>query len=274
MSIIRAKRERNYSVISNSVYEDKLLSFQAMGMLSYILSKPDNWSISPSQLEKVTVGTAKKTGRDGIYSILKELKSKGFISTRKNSDGTLDYTVFDNPITPKPDTYNTDKDEPNTANPDQANPDLAKPTLISTDNKQVLSSNKKNTQKNCSLELCFDEFWKSYPTKANKQGALKSFKAAFKKQSLNESEFTNMLISDVSERIARKQFGFDKLHATTYLNNERWNDPHEENQSRVTESGFKPNSIDAYNERLLAKYGHAPAPIEREINPIDDSGLG
>uniref|UniRef100_UPI003F583D38 hypothetical protein n=1 Tax=Vibrio cholerae TaxID=666 RepID=UPI003F583D38 len=120
----------------------------------------------------------------------------------------------------------------------------------------------------------FETFWKSYPTKANKHGALKSFKAALKKQNLTVSEFTDMLVSDVSERIKRKQFGFDKLHATTYLNNERWNDPHEENQPRVTESGYKPNSIDAYNERLLAKYGHASAPIEREINPVDGSGLG
>uniref|UniRef100_UPI003F588D08 hypothetical protein n=1 Tax=Vibrio cholerae TaxID=666 RepID=UPI003F588D08 len=274
MSIIRAKRERNYSVISNSVYEDKLLSFQAMGMLSYILSKPDNWSISPSQLEKVTVGTAKKTGRDGIYSILKELKSKGFISTKKHSDGTVDYTVFDNPITDKPDTDNTDKAEPNTSNPDQANPNLAEPTLISTDNKQVLIGSNKNKQKSDLDFPEFETFWKSYPTKANKHGALKSFKAALKKQNLTVSEFTDMLVSDVSERIKRKQFGFDKLHATTYLNNERWNDPHEENQPRVTESGYKPNSIDAYNERLLAKYGHASAPIEREINPVDGSGLG
>ncbi|MBY8063562.1 helix-turn-helix domain-containing protein [Vibrio fluvialis] len=124
------------------------------------------------------------------------------------------------------------------------------------------------------LCLLFERFWKPYPRKNNKQGALKSFKAALKKQNLTASEFTEMLVSDVSERIKRKQFGFDKLHATTYLNNERWSDPHEENQPRVTESGYKPNSIDAYNERLLAKYGHAPAPIEREINPIDGSGLG
>ncbi|GHZ69159.1 Primosomal protein I [Vibrio cholerae] len=135
-------------------------------------------------------------------------------------------------------------------------------------------SNKKNKQKSDLDFPEFETFWKAYPTKANKQGALKSFKAALKNQNLTASEFTEMLVSDVSERIKRKQFGFDKLHATTYLNNERWNDPHEENQPRVTESGYRPNSIDAYNERLLAKYGHASAPIEREINPVDGSGLG
>lgn len=127
-----------------------------------------------------------------------------------------------------------------------------------------------------SNDLCvlFETFWKSYPRKNNKQGALTKFKAAFKKQTLSENEFTDMLISDVTERIARNQFGFDRLHATTYLNNERWNDPHEENQPSVTGTSHKPNSVEAYNERLLAKYGHATAPVEREINPIDGDGLG
>ncbi|EKO3894350.1 helix-turn-helix domain-containing protein [Vibrio metschnikovii] len=120
----------------------------------------------------------------------------------------------------------------------------------------------------------FEKFWKSYPKKTNKQGALKSFNAAIKKQTLTPDEFTEMLISDVTERIKRNQFGFDRLHATTYLNNERWNDEHENNQPRANESGHKPNAIEAYNERLLAKYGHASPQIEREINPVDGCGLG
>lgn len=120
----------------------------------------------------------------------------------------------------------------------------------------------------------FEKFWKSYPKKTNKQGALKSFNAAIKKQTLTPDEFTEMLISDVTERIKRNQFGFDRLHATTYLNNDRWNDEHENNQPRANESGHKPNAIEAYNERLLAKYGHASTPIEREINPVDGCGLG
>lgn len=201
MSIIRAKRERNYSVISNSVYKDKQLSFQAMGMLSYILSKPDNWSISPSQLEKVTVGTAKKTGRDGIYSILKELKGKGFISTRKNSDGTLDYTVFDNPVTDKPDTDNTDEAEPHTANPDQANPDLAEPTLISTD--LVTSTddltNIKSKPKSSGLDF---SAWPSEPS----EQIFKDWKAMRDKK---RAPITQTVINRLASKLvaAGKQFG-------------------------------------------------------------------
>lgn len=164
-------------------------------------------------------------------------------------------------------------------NPDQGGKKIPtksgkKSRILDNQDPNTSISNKKNKQKSDLDFPEFETFWKAYPTKANKHGALKSFKAALKNQNLTASEFTEMLVSDVSERIKRKQFGFDKLHATTYLNNERWNDPHEENQPRVTESGYRPNSIDAYNERLLAKYGHASAPIEREINPVDGSGLG
>ncbi|HDI3132805.1 TPA: hypothetical protein PMB21_001479 [Vibrio cholerae] len=133
MSIIRAKRERNFSVISNDVWADGCLSWQAMGMLSYILSKPDNWSISPSQLEGVTQGTAKKTGREGVYNILKELKNAGFISTKKGADGSVEYTVFDHPVSAKPNQAKPKKVEPNTANPNEAKPNKAEPTLINTD---------------------------------------------------------------------------------------------------------------------------------------------
>lgn len=116
-----------------------------MGMLSYLLSKPDNWSVSPSHLAKVTHGTNKKTGRDGVYSILKELKCAGYIRTQKHSSGEMDYLVLDEPNTPNADLELKQavslQTKPDTSYPDQGKPDLDKPTLTNTDNKQILNSN-------------------------------------------------------------------------------------------------------------------------------------
>lgn len=147
MSIVRAKRAHNFTVIGNHVYADGLLSFQAMGLLSYLLSKPDNWTVSVEQLVKVTVGTAKKTGKEGVYNILKELKSAGFIQTQKHATGKTTYTVFDSPVfaTPdadKPNQAKPEQGEPKPDNPNQAKPNQAEPTLINTDLKQELRSNK------------------------------------------------------------------------------------------------------------------------------------
>lgn len=127
MAIIRAKREHNFTVINNKVFQRNQLSWQAMGMLSYLLSKPDDWSVVVSELINVTKDTVKPTGNNGVYNILKELREKGFVQVRKNGDGTTDYIIFD---------------EPNQANPNQANPNQAETTLVNTDIQQVLKDSK------------------------------------------------------------------------------------------------------------------------------------
>ncbi|WP_058119347.1 hypothetical protein [Photobacterium kishitanii] len=163
MSIIRSERRNRYTTISNTVFANNQLSFQAMGMLSYILSKPDNWSVSPAQLITVTKNTAKKTARDGVYAILKELRDTGFILREKLSTGETNYIVYDTPIgnkafinkedkKPKSSEYQYDlieieQFEPNTENPDADKPNQSEPILIKTDLKQELKSNNKDKQR-------------------------------------------------------------------------------------------------------------------------------
>lgn len=131
MAIIRTKREHNYTVVSNKVYDKNQLSWQAMGLLGYLLTKPDNWQVMVAELVNVTKDTKKPTGREGVYNIINELKEKGFISVRKNSDGSTDYTVYDEPI-----------QQSNQGKPNQGKPNQAEPTLVNTEYKQVLNINK------------------------------------------------------------------------------------------------------------------------------------
>ena len=146
MSIIRTKREHNYTVISNKVYEKNQLSWQAMGLLGYLLTKPDNWQVMVAELVNVTKDTKKPTGREGVYNIINELKEKGFISVRKNSDGSTDYTVYDEPIQQSnqenPNQGKPNQGKPNQAEPNQGKPNQAEPTLVNTEYKQVLKDSK------------------------------------------------------------------------------------------------------------------------------------
>ena len=134
MAIIRAKREHNYTVINNKVYDKNQLSWQAMGLLGYLLTKPDNWKVMVAELVNVTKNTKKPTGSNGVYNIINELKEKGFISVRKNSDGSTDYTVYDEPI------QQSSHEKPNQAKPNQAKPNQAKPILVNTEYKQLLNN--------------------------------------------------------------------------------------------------------------------------------------
>ena len=130
MAIIRTKRKNKYTTIDNCVFADHQLSFQAMGMLSYLLSKPDNWNALPKVLEKVTEGTAKKSGRDAIYAILDELISVGFVVRRKHQSGEVDYFIFDEPQSVKVDIREDVTGE--TRNTD--NPKYGKPVIGETRN--------------------------------------------------------------------------------------------------------------------------------------------
>jgi DNA-binding transcriptional MocR family regulator len=93
MSIIRSPRpEANYTVVENSLINDKNLDWRELGILIYLLSKPDNWQVSITQL-----ANEKSTGISGIKAAIKALKSTGYITTKRKSTGQVDWYVFDTP---------------------------------------------------------------------------------------------------------------------------------------------------------------------------------
>jgi hypothetical protein len=74
--------------------------------------------------------------------------------------------------------------------------------------------------------LCdaFDVFWNAGLRKVGKPKAESAFLSNLKKTKLSPDAFAAMLADDIKLRLAAKQFGFDKLHPTTYLNQRRWDD--------------------------------------------------
>lgn len=72
------------------------------------------------------------------------------------------------------------------------------------------------------LAHAFDTFWKAGLSKIDKQRAYKSFVKQMKDAKAKPDEFAAMLVDDIKARIAAKQYGIDRLHPTTYLNNQRW----------------------------------------------------
>lgn len=80
-------------------------------------------------------------------------------------------------------------------------------------------------------EDSFEYWWKEYPKKVAKQAAFKSWKKVIKKMDDETvTELTNHIVNDVKLRLddlangSDKFIGFDRLHPTTYLNQERYND--------------------------------------------------
>ena len=96
MSIIRVVKDTKYFVASNEPFNDKRLSWEARGVMGYLLSKPDNWEVMFNDL--VNNGPA---GEKLIRRILKELQEYGYLERKQSRlpNGKYEWvsTVYETP---------------------------------------------------------------------------------------------------------------------------------------------------------------------------------
>ncbi|MGB9115152.1 hypothetical protein [Bradyrhizobium sp.] len=96
MTIIRREAKRNYSVIINDCFADRSLSGELLGMITYLLSRPDNWQVKVQPL-----AARMRWGRDKTYNCLNALADHGYIERRQDRDessgkfGPVEYLVYD-----------------------------------------------------------------------------------------------------------------------------------------------------------------------------------
>ncbi len=142
MAVYRVQRTRDYTVMSNYHLKDKNLTLKSKGLLSIILSLPDEWNYTTRGLAAIC-----KEGVDAIGSSLKELETAGYIVRHqfRGANGRItdtEYIIYEQPHkdsasdTPPPDT-----DSPDTENPDMVMPYLEKPAELNTKESITQKSN-------------------------------------------------------------------------------------------------------------------------------------
>lgn len=144
--IKKAKRRTNFTTVNNDYLQDSLLSWKAKGMITYIMSLPEDWNLNISDLKNRS-----KDGRDATANGIKELIENGYcFREKKRSDSGLfvgyNYHVSDcKDFEPK--TENTFSDVPFTENPVSdnlvsENPISDNPTLVNTNssNETIVSN--------------------------------------------------------------------------------------------------------------------------------------
>ena len=137
MKIKRIQKSKNYSIISNEILKRKDLSLKAKGLMSLILSLPDDWDLNVNGLVKIV-----KESKNTVYSILKELNGFGYVERKRITDNSgkvikWELIVYENPHTKKP--------EPK-------NPDVEKCTQINT-NKKINTNITKHNKEKFSIEV-------------------------------------------------------------------------------------------------------------------------
>lgn len=126
--IIRVEKDRDnpYTMINTSYLSEKGMSWKAKGILTYLLSKPDNWQVQVKDLMNQSTD-----GRDAVYTGLNELKRFGYLQRfpvkEKGKVIRWDSIVFEKPHTEKPDMAAGQSKKPHTEKPDLEKPDTAKP---------------------------------------------------------------------------------------------------------------------------------------------------
>ena len=139
MAVFRIERTRDYTVMSNHHLRNEKLSLKAKGLLSMMLSLPEDWNYTTRGLAKIC-----KEGVDAIGGALRELENAGYIVRHKLRDrqgriSDTEYVIYEQPQPRNPDTPG-----PETVSPDTENPYLDKPD---TEKPAELNIEKSNTQK-------------------------------------------------------------------------------------------------------------------------------
>jgi hypothetical protein len=78
-----ARRPDRYTRVDNATVEDPRLSFKALGLLVYLLSKPDHWTVSREHL-----ATTHQDGETSIRTALAELRECGYLTTEELRDSS------------------------------------------------------------------------------------------------------------------------------------------------------------------------------------------
>ena len=129
MAVFRIEKSRDYTVMSNHHLRNRRLSLKAKGLLSMMLSLPEEWNYTTRGLSSIC-----KEGTDSIGTALKELERAGYIVRNRLRDSKgkimdVEYVIYETPHEPEPDTDMPHEDEPDTDNPYPENPNMDFPCL-------------------------------------------------------------------------------------------------------------------------------------------------
>ena len=141
MPVFRVEKNKGYTVMSNHHLRNHTLSLKAKGLLSQMLSLPDDWDYTLQGLAQIN-----KESIDAIREAVRELERAGYIKRSRERDergclrGTV-YTIYEQPhAEPTP-------EEPTQEKPALNNPTLEKPMLEKPTLENPMQLNTKSTKK-------------------------------------------------------------------------------------------------------------------------------
>ena len=126
MAVFRIEKTRDYTVMSNYHLRDRSLSLKAKGLLSLMLSLPEDWDYTMKGLARIC-----KDGIDSISGGIRELEAHGYlvrarVRNENGQLGSIEYTILEQPKEPAQ-TPAPIREKPIRENPIQVKPMLDAP---------------------------------------------------------------------------------------------------------------------------------------------------
>ena len=233
-TFVRVEKNRNYTTIHNEFLKRKDISWKAKGIMTYLLSLPDDWVVNLDEIKRNATD-----GESSFRSGWKELVNSGYVSrqpVRDEKTKKIDYweTVIKESVS-----------ESKSHNVENHNVGIHQLGNHKVDNRELLSTKELSTNKPItniqkehqpskdgqSTSERFEVLWKEYPRKEGKKKAFASYKRALKNGVTDEEimeglEKYNQYIK--KEKTDRKYIA----HGSTWFNENRWQDEYDVNSNK------------------------------------------
>ena len=150
MAVFRIEKIRDYTVMSNHHLRNTNLSLKAKGLLSLMLSLPEEWDYTTKGLARIC-----KDGVDSICAGVRELEEQGYVIRERVRNpngqlGAIEYTILEQPRPPEPGREKPERENPVQANPVLDSPFLGKPEQENPAQLNTKESNKQKSKKDLS----------------------------------------------------------------------------------------------------------------------------
>lgn len=218
MAKFKVNKTKDYTIMSNYHLKEKNMSLKAKGLLSVMLSLPENWDYSIAGLVSIS-----QENESAIKSALSELKKNGYLEVIKlmpneSETGRIDYIY---------NIYEKPKQEGKKQGVDFLGVEflgVENQGQYNTNNK-ILNNNINNNIKNynkkeIALEK-FEEFYKEYPKKVSKENV----KKWFIKNNPSDELFKTIMSSLKKYKLSDSWKDIKYIpYPSTWLNQKRWED--------------------------------------------------
>ena len=236
MGVIRVERNKNFTHMANYHLRDRDLSLRAVGLMSKMLSLPEDWDYTVAGLASIC-----KEGREAVRKTLQELEAAGYLVRQQGRAGGkfagADDVLFEKPDTCPPMPGNLGNGEaPMPGKPVTGNPVTDIPPQVSINNQ--VRKDPPIAPQGASVSAStpkwkperFEAFWRYYPAIPDGNGrgrrpAKDRAARAWDKLHADDSEIDLMAAALQRQKASRQwRDGVGIPYASTWLNSHAWRD--------------------------------------------------